>query len=522
MINPTRITSNIKKVAFSCEVLFLQPADSNFYQCLSEGFRFVERYPEILEMISKDQDSHGLKKKKVRILDRISEHEMYERLELFDDLPDPEEIELEVDPLKGGRPRMSPLTVYFYLLAEAYLGGSTTSGVSKNYLSDSQTIYVFLTAHQIKVPGASTIHDNLRCVSPATIEKIFDLQVAMIKENNLDSFDKIFIDSTSVSANSAWPTDSSIQLALAKRMFKLLQRLHKKFDKDFTDKVLTRWIDQLNKLDFEISMVRGKKDAEISRQKLYRILLEKSEKFSQRIATKMVEFRKDHEDAELKFSQKQQIHGFMEIFSESMNDMLSAIEYCHMRVFDKENIASREKVLSLSDGDAAFIIKGGRDTVLGYKPQIAVSDNMFITSVLVPEGNAADSEMLTLAVEDVVARTGITPSLVSTDDGYVSKKNQEDLKERGIETVSFGGSKGKKLLEKEWDLEEYIKARKDRSKAESIMFSLKHIFDFGQLKRRGIDPVRDELTMKAIIYNFYHIAKKIEEQNPKEPFAVAA
>ena len=318
LMNFTKKTpSNFHDNSFSGEVLFLQPANSDLYGSLCEGFRFLERHPEVLGLIEDDQDTHGLLKKKVRVLDRISEQEMCERLE-FIDLP---------------------------------------------------------------------------------------------------------------------PTSS------------------------------------------------------------------------------MVGFRENHCDDNLLYAEKQQVHGLMDIFSDSISDMLAACECCYKRIFDEVKVDNKDKILSLSDSDAAFIIKGGRETVLGYKPQIAVSDNMFVTSVIVPEGNAADSDMLTLCVDDVMARTGVTPKLISTDDGYVSLKNQEELKAQGIGTVSFGGSKGKKLLEDEWDKEEFVNARNDRSKAESIMFSLKHLFDFGQLQRRSIDAVRTELTMKSVIYNFYHIMKKRKDRD---------
>ena len=73
------------------------------------------------------------------------------------------------------------------------------------------------------------------------------------------------------------------------------------------------------------------------------------------------------------------------------------------------------------------------------KPEVAVSDNMFVTRVIVPEGNAADSDMLTLTVEDSMTRTGVTPKVVNID---VSKDNNIKLKAWVIDVVSFGGSKG--------------------------------------------------------------------------------
>ena len=492
--------------AFSCETLFIQPDDSEFYQCLTEGLKFVERYPEVLGMIERDQDQHGLQKKLIRELDRISEHQSFGRLEFVDD--DSIAMPFELETLKVGRPRMNPLTVFIYLLAEAYLGGSTTNRHAANYLADSQTIFAFLTRQQIRVPGASTIHDNLRCLSASTIETIFDLQLKMIREDEMDSFEKVFIDSTSVSANSSWPTDSGMMHGLAKRALLLLTRLHKMFGSNFADKKLTEWLDLFDKIDFQISLVRGKVNAVSKRKKLYRQLFDKVGKFMERATKRMRDFRIKHKDSQLSFSERRKVVSKVDLFSETLSDLLYVHEYSNKRVLENVNLSSREKILSLSDGDAAFIIKGGRDTVLGYKPQVAVSENMFVTSVLVPEGNAADSDMLMLSVDDSMERTGVKPRLVSTDDGYVSRKNLEELRDLDVEVISFGGSKGKNLLDEKWEQKEYLKARNDRSKAESIMFSLKHLFNFGQLQRRGADEVREELTMKAVIYNFYHIAKK--------------
>ena len=41
----------------------------------------------------------------------------------------------------------------------------------------------------------------------------------------------------------------------------------------------------------------------------------------------------------------------------------------------------------------------------------------FITGLLLPQGNAPDSKNLLPMVDDVIARTTITPNVVSVDDG---------------------------------------------------------------------------------------------------------
>jgi len=110
--------------------------------------------------------------------------------------------------------------------------------------------------------------------------------------------------------------------------------------------------------------------------------------------------------------------------------------------------------------------------------------------------------MLVPAITDAMARTGVITSIVSTDDGYASAKRRDKLLELGVKTISISGAKGKKLTASEdRDSEEYKDARRCRSSVESLMFTIKDGFAFGELGRRGIKAVRDELLEKVLAYN---------------------
>ena len=54
-------------------------------------------------------------------------------------------------------------------------------------------------------------------------------------------------------------------------------------------------------------------------------------------------------------------------------DAIRVIAYAEDRVFHGKTLPSTEKVLSISDSDAAYIKKGNRNPVIGYKPQIVRS-----------------------------------------------------------------------------------------------------------------------------------------------------
>jgi IS5 family transposase len=178
------------------------------------------------------------------------------------------------------------------------------------------------------------------------------------------------------------------------------------------------------------------------------------------------------------------------------------LEYAKDRVFHDKVLPSTEKVLSLSDGSAAFIKKGSRSPVIGYKPQLVRSEKGFVTSLIVPQGNAADSVELAPVIADSISRTGVIADWVSTDDGYASAKGRDDVLAMKVKDISISGAKGKKLTAPgDWESEEYRDARRNRSAVESLMFTIKDGFEFGELGRRGLEAVRDELLEKVLAYN---------------------
>ena len=178
------------------------------------------------------------------------------------------------------------------------------------------------------------------------------------------------------------------------------------------------------------------------------------------------------------------------------------MEYTQNRVLNGKHLKSTENILSLSDKAAAFIKKGNRNPVIGYKAQLGRSGKGFVTSLIVPEGNASDSGKLVPVTLDTTSRTAVIPNLVNVDDGYASRAGVDELHEMGVLFVSISGAKGKKLTsDKDWNNEKYQTARSDRSAVESLMFTLKYCFEFGQLRRTEIEAVRAELLEKVIAYN---------------------
>jgi hypothetical protein len=380
--------------------------------------------------------------------------------------------------------------------------GSLSAKQSRRFLRESMSLYGFLESRGLKMPGVSTILDNLNVVSHKTRELIFDRQIGRVLQEDLDDFKTLTIDSTAVKANSAWPTDAKMLTGLLMRVARIGQKLHVFGLEDFQQGWVPRWLEEMDKLEFHICLVAGKANSKGKLKKRYRKLLRSARKATDALQAEFDRFEQSLCIEALAPSRRVLLQRMINQICADLSDAKRVMAYASDRVFKDKMLPSTEKVLSLSDGSAAYIKKGSRNPVIGYKPQLVRSANGFVTSLLVPEGNAADSIKLAPTIRDAIKRTGVVAELVSTDDGYASAKGRDEVLGIGVKAISISGAKGKKLTAQEdWESETYQDARRYRSAVESLMFTIKDGFAFGELGRRGIDAVRDELMEKVLAYN---------------------
>ena len=401
-----------------------------------------------------------------------------------------------------GCPRIPAYLVCIFLMMRGK-DGSVTKKRDVTFMRESISLYSLLQERGYKLPAPTTILENINEISKETINLMFRKQLSFIRGDGLDDFKKLIVDSTHVKANSAWPTDSMILTGLLRRVHRMGQHL-KIFElPNFRIGWMNFWLRKMKTLDFNIHIIAGKPDSKRKIKKLHRELLKHGRNAVRHLDKELEEFEgKYHPFNNIFPSRREMLHRVLQHMRKDIGDAYRVIRYTEDRIFEGKVIGSRDKVLSLSDKTAAFIKKGSRKPVIGYKPQIGRSEHGFITSLIVEEGNPADSVKLIEIVKDVVSRTGVVPEVVNVDDGYASKDGRNLVLDLGVRIVSISGSKGKKLIgEEDWESEEYRDARNDRSAVESLIFVLKYCYHFGRMGRRGIEAVRAEMLEKILAYN---------------------
>lgn len=479
--------------------LILPVPDTDFRDFIEEVNDLADKYPEIIAEIEKDLDSNARKKKKLRLADKKFLENMTLPLPKFT----VEEVEQELESLeiKTGRPRMSGELTYMFIMIRGFLGGSLASKSSRRFLHESMSLYGHFQSLGLKMPAVTTILENVNLVSQKTLDLILDKQIKLILEEDLDDFKKLTIDSTSVKANSSWPTDAKILTGLLTRANELGQKLHIFNLPDFKLGWIPRWLKEMDKLEFQICLVAGKAKSKGKLKRHYRKILRRGNKTVGSLTKEFIKFKEQLSMEMLKPSHRLRLQCILDQIESDISDAGKVILYDN-RVFNDIVLPSTEKILSLSDTSAAYIKKGNRDPVIGYKPQLVRSENGFVPSLTVPEGNTSDSTELVSAIRNSIKRTGVIADLVSTDDGYASAKGRDEILAMKVKDISISGAKGKKIIDDEdWKSPLYKDARRFRSAVESLMFTIKDVFDFEELGRCGINAVRAELTEKVLAYN---------------------
>jgi hypothetical protein len=483
--------------------------DTKKAQIFKEVLNLSKKFPEISENIEFDLNEYALNQKQMRIANK--EYELRNQ----PDIMDLSDLQSEVAELKlnDGRPRAIPNEFLLYLLVLRGCYGSISNQEVTELINDSKTIESIMEYYNCRTFAPNTMRENLNHISASTRNMIFECQIQLIQDELLDDFTEVLIDSTAVSGNSEYPTDITI-------LNKLLNRINKNLDKlEFfgvngsKQKNTEDLLKEIDSLVTSISLSLGNNNKKVKqkRKKNAKKLFHKARKLIDILLEQQLSLQTSWEDINLPPDKAFALDKLWGLIEQDLEDIEGVFYYSALLLLKKKNIPSGTKMLSISDPDVGYIQKGGRIPVIGYKPQIARSGNGFICGYITPVGNASDSSMFMPILQQVIENTLVIPSIVSVDDGYSSQENLAAALDMGIPTMSFSGSKGKKLTEDNWDTTTNKYARNKRSAVESIMFTLKFNHNFGQLARRGIDSVHAEQLEKVIAYNFMHILRAREK-----------
>src|ERR1700731_4683362 len=343
------------------QLVFLTPIDSQLNDFLNEIHQIARLEPSIVERIDEDLDLHAKKKKLLRMIDEqflAGQTPDLPKLQLQLREFKVEDIELEI-----GRPRTDAYIVYLFLMLRGFNGGCKDQH-ARLLLQESITLKLWLEHLGLELPPASTLSENLNAVSNQTRSLIHQVLLRSILQQGLDDFRKCFIDSTAVEANTERPTDSTILVRLIARVCTTGGNLHRWDLADMNPIGLLVQHEELRRLSQQIDFLTGKARGEAKRKKLYFQLVRQVRRLRKRLLRDLALVRRNLEGrCDLPPSRRLLGEEALCLIADDLAALDQTANVCERRIMAQEKVPVAEKIISLSDSDASFIVKGGWNTV---------------------------------------------------------------------------------------------------------------------------------------------------------------
>lgn len=497
--------------------------DTFLVEIVREGLSLAAFEPSILDRLQADIDLDGKQAKKVRIMDQIWQQEQLPRFPDWVDHLAPADFDpvpVERFELEGGRPRAVDAELLLVLIiANGVFPLTSADGYDR--LVGSEAFQAVL-GHR-PAPKRSTVAKYLQLVSEETRALIHRALYRKVQTEGLDDFAELTADSTAIAANTKWPTDSRLIYGFLNRIHRLLERQMKYTGVPYKSKLVDRWLEQLHRLEAAISLVRPTPGARSERGRLYRELFRVADKTVAKLRELLGRRRDEIEMVCILPSQRLRVDRMLRDIDTAFDGAARTLVAARSRILSNRNVPAPEKAFSLADQDAYMIEKGDREPVVGYKPQLGRSGNGFISCFEVMPGNPADSDRLVPLVRRHAENTGASLVMVSTDDGYSSSDNLNQLAQMGVETVSFSGAKGRTVLGDDIYYADCCRLlRNDRSAVESMIFTMKHKMSLRRFCRRGLKGVTADMSEAVLAYNLWRIAYVRRQRGPCAKVTAAA
>jgi hypothetical protein len=163
-----------------------------------------------------------------------------------------------------------------------------------------------------------------------------------------------------VEANTERPTDSTILIRLIARVCTSGSRLHRLDLPDMNPIGLLKQQEELRRLSQQIHFLNGKARAGAKRKKWYFQLIRRVRRLRKRLLRDLETVRRNLEGrSDLPPSRRLMAEEALCLIADDLAALEQCAKVCERRIMAEEVVPMTEKIINLSDSDAAFIVKGG-------------------------------------------------------------------------------------------------------------------------------------------------------------------
>jgi IS5 family transposase len=354
-------------------------------------------------------------------------------------------------------------------------------------LADSMTYRGFCRLDPSMTPKRSTLADNVKRLSPETLERIHCAIVSVGRELGVEDGERVGIDSTAIEANVHHPTDSSLLYDCARKLTALVRKA--------SEVVSLRFSNHLKRAKRRALAIANAKSMR-DRRPLYRDLLDIVGWCTDYAKAAVMALRNDGRELWLADRLEHFIELTLKVHAQTVT-----------RVFEGQTVPVSDKVLSIFEPHTDLIIKDNRGEVYGHKAFLTVSSSGLVLDLAIPRGNPADVTLAEPLVKALRDKHGITPTEAAFDGGFCSHANLSDIKQRGVEAVAFTSPRGLSVEQMTGTKERFRVLRNFRASIEGTIGWLKNVFGLRRCIFRGFASFQCYAWASVLALNLLVIAR---------------
>jgi IS5 family transposase len=364
-------------------------------------------------------------------------------------------------------------------------------------LRDSATCRAFFRPERgRKMPSKSTLHRNIKALSPSTLQAIHRLVVQSAEDEDVEDGHAVRVDCSTVKANIHAPSDSSLLWDSVRVLARLMKRAA-----TWTG---ARWTDRRRQAKRRMLAIQTAPNAE-TRGPLYRDLLRSTEHTladAERLAGALEQARQDRQPSARALATAEQIRHHIELGRR-------VVDQTRRRVELGQTVPSNQKIVSIFEPHTDIIVKDRRETLYGHKVLFSFGASGLVTGARILEGNPADVSLAVDAAKQGKKQYGRAPVQMSFDGAFASQRNLADLKALGVVDAVFSRRRGIAIEDMTDSVRKYRKLRNFRAGAEACISFLKRALGLARCPWRSLRSFHSYVWLSLIAANLLVIARQV-------------
>jgi IS5 family transposase len=370
------------------------------------------------------------------------------------------------------------------------------------HLADSRTYQRFcgfgLTD---SIPKRSTLAENLKRVQAETLEAIGRDILLIASQLGIEKGRKVRVDSTVVETNIHEPSDSSLLWDCVRTLIRLMKEAVELGVADLAFSDRTR---RAKRRAHEIQRAKGHRQ----RWRGYKDLLSVTGEVSRAAEAAVVRIEQHHANDVMTAVK-------LGALSAELTKVLKlterVVDQTRRRVFDKEKVPAREKIVSIFEVHTDVIVKAPRETEYGHKVFLTGGASSMILDCVIAEGNPADSSMAVEMIDRQKEIFGRPPRQAAFDGGFASNPNLTAIKGLGVKDAMFHKRRGIDVADMAKSPWVFKRLRDFRAGIEGCISFLKRVFGLTRCTWRSLSSFKSYVWSSIVSMNLLVIARHLLE-----------